>query len=190
MSTVINGVDYGPLAGLIGTWNGSRGLDIAPEPDGEDQNSYSDELIFTPSGPADNAEEQELVSLRYLHTVRKNSNGEVFHEQIGHWIYEAKTGLIMHSLSIPRGVTLLAGGRLQSDAGKLIFKVRADAKANDFTIAQSPFMKEKAQTKAFEHKLILDGNSLSYEQTTSLFIYGKDFAHKDASTLTRLHYAD
>ena len=27
-------IDYGPLAALIGTWRGDRGMDVAPDPDG------------------------------------------------------------------------------------------------------------------------------------------------------------
>ena len=33
--TTINGVNYGPLAALLGTWEGDKGTDRAPEPDGE-----------------------------------------------------------------------------------------------------------------------------------------------------------
>ena len=31
-------VDYGPLAGLIGSWSGDKGTDIAPDPDGTETN--------------------------------------------------------------------------------------------------------------------------------------------------------
>ncbi|WP_096084823.1 heme-binding beta-barrel domain-containing protein [Agaribacterium haliotis] len=185
----INGIDYGPLAALIGKWYGERGMDIAPERDGPDENPYCDELTFVPSGPAENAEEQALVSLRYHHVVRKKKNGQIFHEQIGHWIYEPATALLMHSLSIPRGVTLLAGGVAEQQGQSWQFKARASADNQDFGIAQSPFMLEKAQTKAFEIEMQLSDNELRYQQITSLFIYGKDFEHKDSSVLTRLIYA-
>ena len=35
-----NDFDYGPLTNLIGTWNGDKGMDIAPEPDGTEHNPY------------------------------------------------------------------------------------------------------------------------------------------------------
>ena len=38
--TTIDGVDYGPLAALVGTWKGAKGVDRAPEPDGEERNPY------------------------------------------------------------------------------------------------------------------------------------------------------
>ena len=116
----IDGVDYGPLRALIGKWIGERGVDVAPDSDGEqDRTEFIDEIEFVPSGPAENAEEQELVSLRYRHVVRKKENGKIFHDQIGHWIYEPETGLIMHSLTIPRAVVLLAGGKLTENALRL-----------------------------------------------------------------------
>ena len=37
MTTVIDGVDYGPLHQLIGSWRGEKGLDVSPEQDGEDK---------------------------------------------------------------------------------------------------------------------------------------------------------
>jgi len=105
MSNNIDGIDYGPLFQLIGRWSGNKGLDVAPDAAANsDKSAYSDELIVTPSGPAENAEEQQLVSVKYHHLVRKKATGRVFHDQIGHWIYEASTGLIMHSLTIPRSV--------------------------------------------------------------------------------------
>ena len=35
-------VDYDPLAGLIGTWQGDRGMDVAPEPDGSEESLLRD----------------------------------------------------------------------------------------------------------------------------------------------------
>jgi len=188
MSTVIDGVDYGPLAQLVGTWWGDRGLDVAPEPDGQASEAYYDQITFTPSGPADNAEEQELVTLRYHQLVRKRSNGRIFHDQIGHWIYEPATGKIVFSLSIPRAVCVLAGGSLSQRDGATILAVRAEPGGADFGILQSPFMLAKARTEAFEMELTVKGDELAYSETTFLDIYGRKFEHKDRATLQRILY--
>lgn len=191
MSSVINGIDYGPLFPLIGQWIGNAGMDVAPDPDeGTERSEFTDELMFIPAGDADNADEQELVAVRYHHVVRKNDNGRIFHDQIGHWLYEAATGLVMHSLTIPRGVVLLAGGSISEAGGESQFKVSARAGAEDFGIVQSPFMLEKATTTAFEMELTLAGNRLSYREVTHLHIYGNNFEHVDASTLQRVLYDD
>ncbi|MCB1702064.1 MAG: FABP family protein [Pseudomonadales bacterium] len=188
MNTVIDGVDYGPLHQLIGSWRGDKGLDVAPEPEGQDKNAYYDEITFTPSGAAENAEQQQLVTIRYHQQVRKRSNGKIFHDQIGHWIYEPATGMIVHSLSIPRAVCILAGGKLQQQGDATVFHVEASAGSPDFGIVQSPFMLEKARTTAFRMTLNISGDVMNYEETTSLDIYGRQFEHTDGCELKRVVY--
>lgn len=185
-STLIDGIDYGPLALLAGTWKGEKGLDVSPTADGgADNEPYADELSFAPLGSVTNAGEQTLVSMRYHHIVRRLSDGAVFHDQIGHWIYEPETGLLMHSISIPRGVTLLAGGGIESNAEGAVFTVSAEEGSATFGISQSPFMAEKARTKAYRMQICLKGDTLQYNQCTSLHIYGRDFEHTDESVLRR-----
>lgn len=187
--TIINGVDYGPLAQLLGRWAGDKGLDNAPDINAEsDKTAYTDELTFTVAGPAENGEEQNLVAIKYRHVVRKNENGKTFHDQIGHWIYEPKTKSIMHSLTIPRGVCILAGGTVLESNGETVFEVSAKSDSDTFGIIQSPFMKDNAKTKAFEMTLKVKGDELSYVEIMSLFIYGKDFEHSDRSELKRVLY--
>ena len=189
MNQIIDGVDYGPLAQLLGRWIGEKGLDRAPDANADPDNSaFTDELTFTAAGPAENAEEQQLVSVRYHHLVRKLSTGRIFHDQIGHWIYEPSSGLIMHSLSIPRAVCVLAGGNFEKNGESTTFKVRAEAGSDTFGVLQSPFMLEKAKTVAFEMALQVDGDQLDYKETTSLQIYGKGFEHTDKSSLRRVRY--
>lgn len=189
MNSVINGVDYGPLAQLIGRWIGTNGVDNAPDAEANpDVSPFSDEITFSVAGPSDNAEEQDLVSVRYHHVVRKLENGRIFHDQIGHWIFEKSTNTIMHSLTIPRGVCLLAGGEYKEENGASLFNVGAKSGSDDYGIVQSPFMLEKAKTKAFKMNMTVKGDELNYHEITSLHIYGKDFEHSDSSTLYRVTY--
>lgn len=78
--------------------------------------------------------------MKYHHIVRKKANGAVLHDQIGHWIYERATNTIMHSLTIPRGVCLLAGEEYQEENKPSIFHVRATADSHTYGIVQLPFM--------------------------------------------------
>ena len=189
MNSVIDGVDYGPLSLLLGKWIGNKGLDNAPDAEANpDKTYFSDEINFTIAGPAENAEEQELVSIKYHHVVRKLENGLIFHDQIGHWIYEHSTNIIMHSLSIPRAVCLLAGGKYKEVNGESIFNVEARQGSETYGIVQSPFMLEKAKTTAFCMALSVKENQLRYREVTSLEIYGKNFEHSDESILHRVTY--
>ena len=96
--------------------------------------------------------------------------------------------MIMHSLTIPRGVCILAGGKVELNGDETIFAVEAKAGSDSFGIVQSPFMLEKSKTKRFQMRLSIKKNELSYEEIIYLFIYGKDFEHVDKSVLKRVVY--
>lgn len=185
-STTIDGIDYGPLAALIGTWEGEKGVDIAPEPDGEERNLYYEKILYEAIGDVTNAESQVLAVLRYHQVVRRKSNSKVFHNETGYWSYDASSGVIMHSLTIPRGVALLAGGGAETASdGSIEIKVAASVDSDEWGIVQSPFMQQNARTTAFNHRVTVNGDEMSYDETTVLEIYGKTFDHTDRNRLTR-----
>lgn len=184
--TETDDVDYGPLTGLIGSWTGAEGVDIAPEPDGEENNPYFETITFEPIGDVSNAETQRLVGLRYHQSVTRKSTGKVFHDETGYWLWDAENETLMHSLTIPRAVCVLAGGHYtgEKDAdGRLIFHVEARIDDEKWSIIQSPFMQENARTTEFRHKVIVGNGTLYYRETTTVEIYGKTFEHTDENTL-------
>jgi hypothetical protein len=92
----------------------------------------------------------------------------------------------MHSLQIPRAVGLIAGGIYngeQDSDGRVVLKVSAKLDDKDWGIIQSPFKRDKASTKSFEHKIVVGNGRLSYEETTMVDIYGKVFEHTDQNEL-------
>ena len=78
-SSVIGGLDYGPLVGLIGTWKSAHngpGVDVAPgQADskvGEGNpavSPYYETITYTPAGEAVNASKQHLAALYYLSLI-------------------------------------------------------------------------------------------------------------------------
>ena len=50
---------------------------------------------------------------------------------------------------------------------------------------QSPFMRAKARTVAFRHRVVVDGDTLKYDETTVVDIYDRRLEHTDTNTLTR-----
>lgn len=182
-------IDYGPLKGLIGTWSGDKGIDIAPEEDGTiEENPYFETIEFKEGGDLKNAGRQHLVMLSYHQVVTRKSTNEVFHDEVGYWIWDAAAKIVMRSFTIPRGVAVVAGGTFDPDlteTEETIFRVSAKAIGTSWGIAQSSFMAENAKTIAFESELILKGDRLSFSQLTTLEIYGKEFPHTDKNELTR-----
>lgn len=102
-------------------------------------------------------------------------------------MWEAKTQIIMHSLTIPRALALLAGGRNSSSDqdNKVVLAVSTKVDDPDWASVQSPFMQDKAKTIAFKHKVVIEKNKLSYAETTTLDIYGRTFEPTDTNELTR-----
>jgi hypothetical protein len=187
-----NTINYGPLTGLIGTWQGDKGIDLAPEPDGEESHPYYETLTFEAAGDVTNAGKQTLAALRYHQVVQRKIDDAVFHDETGYWMWDSDSNTIMHSLTIPRGLALLAGGpgpehggdgAVHTEAIKL--EVAAKTDDPDWSIVQSPFMRDNAKTLAFSHKITLEQDRLCYSETTTLDIYGRIFEHTDQNELLR-----
>ncbi len=186
--TAEDSMNYGPLAGLIGTWRGDKGLDVAPEPDGQEVNPYYETIVFEGVGDVCNAETQRLMVVHYRQIVRRKSNDEIFHDETGYWMWDEAAGVVMHSLTIPRAVAVLAGGAAPAgwrEGGSVTLEVAARLGDEDWGIIQSPFMRDHARTTAFSHAITIDGGTLSYAETTELEIYGRQFSHTDENQLQR-----
>jgi len=181
-------VDYGPLEELIGVWTGDKGFDVSPEPDGSEENPYYETILFEGIGGVTNAESQDLTAVRYHQVVTRKSDDQVFHNETGYWMWDAKAGIVMHSLTIPRSVCVLAGGSYAKPSGSaasVTLEVAAKLGDPDWGILQSPFMRDNARTTEFRHTITISGDALSYSETTFLEIYGKSFQHTDKNELLR-----
>ena len=213
MSDSNTSIDYGPLTGLIGSWKGDKGMDIAPTPDDVQTSLYYETLSFEAIGDVTNAGTQTLAVLHYQQIVKRKVDDAVFHHETGYWMWDASSATVMNSLTIPRAVAVLAGGRYSASdqnqpphgasqnadetmrsevftpevtASEVItLEVKAAIDDPDWSIVQSPFMRDNAKTVAFAHKISVGGDSLSYSETTTLDIYGRIFEHTDKNELVR-----
>lgn len=177
---------YGPLAQLEGKWMGDKGMDIAPDPGGIEENPYFETIVFEPAGTAKNADRQILAAMRYHQSVTRKSDRIIFHDEVGYWYFNKQENSIMLSLTIPRAVSVLAGGTWQSTGKEqVILEVATKFGDSDFGILESPFMKKNAHSIEFSRKYILSHNLLEYEQNTSVDIYGRRVDHTDRNLLTR-----
>jgi hypothetical protein len=91
----------------------------------------------------------------------------------------------MHSLTIPRGVGLLAGGTSKKTDNGVVLEVSASEDDEDWQIVQSPFMLQNARTVEFRQSINVTDDRLSYKETTILEIYGKHFEHTDENEMVR-----
>ena len=181
----MNKIEKNPLKRLIGTWKGDLGVDLAPKPDVDENNPYYEVLTIEPVDiEIENAEEQELTAVRYHQIVREKANNKVSHSETGYWIWDKNEKIIMNSFSIPRGVSVLAGGKIELIDNELTISVSVEENDSKWGIVQSPFMHKKAKTLSFKREFKVVNNKLTYSQTMVLDIYGKIFDHIDENTLT------
>lgn len=175
-----------PLLHLIGTWKGDKGIDLAPKPDEDERNPFYETLIIEPVDiEIENAEEQELRTVRYYQYVKEIETDDVSHAETGFWIWDKENNTIMNSFAIPRGISVLAGGNVAQNGDELTFSVSSKSGDAEWGLVESPFMAKKAHTKEFSRVFKVKGNTLTYEQHTKLDIYGKQFDHEDSNTLTK-----
>jgi hypothetical protein len=175
------------LLELLGTWKGDQGIDLAPKPEIDEENPYYETLTFELlEGDIENAGEQGLVAVIYRQEVREKANDEISHSETGYWLWEKGTDNIINSFTIPRGVCVLAGGKIQQEGDEIVLSVSANLDEAHNSIAQSPFMLDKAKTLSFERTLKISGSTLSYSQKTVVDIYGKTFDHIDENKLTKI----
>ena len=186
MKTIIDGVDYGPLACLIGEWQGKAGMDLVLEPDGAAQSPYYESITFDACGDVDNADEQLLAIVRYTQVVSRQSNDKVFHHEAGFYTWEAAAASVVQSFAIPRGIAVVAGGSAEVTAKGIEIQVGATAGDSDWGITEAPFMRDNAHTQSFSHLIRVDGEQMYYEEVAVVQIYGKTFEHTDQNQLSRV----
>jgi hypothetical protein len=183
--------NLGPLGPLLGTWEGDKGTDLAPSAAAETDrqpatSKYREQMVFEATGQVDN-HEQSLFGLRYRTTAWRVGAPDPFHEEVGYWMWDAASKLIIRCFMPPRGMTILAGGTAEPDARK--FSLEAEAGSETFGICSSPFL--LAQFKTVRYTLdvdMIDDNTLHYDEHTWLLMKGRDdlFDHRDENTLNRV----
>ena len=178
--------NLGPLRRLAGVWEGRKGVDLNPKADGPERRNFIERIELQPIDPQANGP-QLLYGLRYHIHINTEEEAITFHDQVGYWLYEPATGVIMQSLTIPRGQAVLSGGHAEPDAKTLV--VTAARGATDFGIVSGPFLEHAFRTDAFRLEITFhDDGSWSYISDTTLTVRGRDkpFLHRDVNTMRKV----
>ena len=187
MSTNDFARDLGPLGVLIGTWEGIKGDDIAPDNKrGVENNKFREKMVFTPIGRVDN-HEQVLYGLRYNTTAWRLGVADPFHEEVGYWLWDAAREQVLRCFLVPRGVSVIAGGTVKVDAKK--FHLAAEVGSSTYGICSNKFLDQEFKTTRFELDITIhDQNSFSYAEDTHLLMKGRKdvFHHTDRNTMSRV----
>lgn len=177
----------GPLAPLVGTWEGSKGDDVAPSDDrGIENNKYRERMTFEAIDRTEN-HEQVLYGLRYSTKAWRIGEPNPFHEDLGYWLWDAQDKQVMKCFVIPRGITIIAGGTVEPEAKT--FKISAKSNSATYGLCHNLFLEREFKITGFDLSITIhDSKSFSYDQNTMLLLKGRKdiFDHRDKNTLIRV----
>ncbi len=178
--------NLGPLRRLAGVWESAKGIDLNPKADGPERRHYIERIDMQPIDPQANGP-QLFYGLRYHIHINTPEELITFHDQVGYWLWEPATGLILQSLTIPRGQIALASGHAKADDMKLV--VNATRGPTNYGICSTDFLEYAFRTDSFRLEITFNPDgSWSYVSDTMLKVRGQDelFAHRDVNTLVKV----
>ena len=176
--------NLGPLRRLAGIWEGKAGVDVNPKADGAERREFTERIEFEVIDPQANGP-QLFYGLRYHTRILATDEDSTFHDQVGYWLWEPATGLVMQSLAIPRGQVALASGHAEPDATRLVLTARRGE--TEYGIASTTFLEKAFRTDSYRIEVTFNPDgSWSYVLDTVLIVHGKPFQHRDVNTLVKV----
>jgi hypothetical protein len=179
-------INLGPLRRLAGVWEGQRGVDLNPKANGPERRTYYECIEMQPIDPQTNGP-QLFYGLRYHVHINTPEEQIAFHDQVGYWLWEPATGLILQTVAIPRGQVAIAAGHAEAMATKLV--LTAQRGQTEYGICSTTFLELAFRTDSYRIEVDFHSDgSWSYLSDTTLMVRGRDqpFAHRDRNTLTKI----
>jgi hypothetical protein len=178
--------NLGPLRRLAGVWESDQGVDINPKADGPERRAFRERITMDPIDAQANGP-QLLYGLRYHIHINTPEEAITFHDQVGYWLWEPATGLIMQTIAIPRGQVVLAGGAAKPGDDRI--SVEARRGDTRFGICSTTFLEAAFRTDYYRIDITFHGDDCwSYVTRTDLAVKGATppFDHRDTNTLRRV----
>jgi hypothetical protein len=178
--------NLGPLRRLAGEWQGPKGVDVNPKADGPEQRQFIEHMLFEPIDGQTNGP-QLFYGLRYHIHINTPEEDITFHDQVGHWLWESATGLVLQTLSIPRGQVAIATGHAKPDDDRLV--LTAERGQTEYGICSTAFLEYAFRTDRYQIEVNFHSDGTwSYTQETTLIVHGasEPFIHRDHNRLTKI----
>jgi hypothetical protein len=178
--------NLGPLRGLAGIWEGRKGADVNPKAEGPEHRDYTERTELQPIDPQANGP-QLFYGLRYHTRILATDEDATFHDQVGYWLWEPATGLVMQTLAIPRGQIAMASGHARPGDRQLI--LTAARGQTEYGICSTSFLEYAFRTDSYRIEVNFNPDgSWSYVLDTMLMVRGRSepFQHRDQNTLVKV----
>jgi len=178
--------NLGPLRRLAGRWEGRKGIDVNPKAAGPERREFIERIDLVPIDPQANGP-QLFYGLRYHIHINTEEEDITFHDQVGYWLWEPATGLVLQTLAIPRGQIAIASGQASPDADRLVLK--AERGQTEYGICSTAFLEYAFRTDSYRIEVVFNADgSWSYVINTALTVRGQTapFDHRDQNTLLKV----
>lgn len=178
--------EWGPLAALIGEWEGDQGLDVSfhNEHGRVNETKFRERVTFAPFGPVQNGG-QKLYGLDYRMEAFRQGESSAFHTEVGYWLWDADGGHVLRCFMVPRGTSVLAGGTAKP--ADRSFSLEANVGSETYGIMSNLYLAQRARTTKYTCKVVSEGDTFSYDScTTYVHFKGGTIEHTDRNTLRRV----
>jgi len=178
--------NLGPLRRLAGVWEGRTGVDVNPKADGPERRDFTERIELQPIDAQSNGP-QLFYGLRYHTHILATDEEATFHDQVGYWLWEPATGLVLQTLTIPRGQVAIASGHAVPEATELVLTARRGETA--YGICSTAFLEYAFRTESYRIEVVFNPDGTwSYVLDTMLTVRGRDepFLHRDRNTLVKV----
>jgi len=180
--------EFGPLAALIGTWEGDQGVNVSYDYAKKDviERTYKEKAVFNAVGDVDNGT-QKLWVIDYTTAAIPDDcpNGDVFHTELGYWIWDPQSEEVMRCFLVPRGSAILAGGKSKPDATS--FEMSAKCGDEAYGVLSNPYLVVNAKCIDYTLSCSIEDGVWTYDEDTVLELKatGKVVHHTDKNTLQK-----
>jgi hypothetical protein len=178
--------NLGPLRRLAGIWEGKKGVDLNPKAEGPERKEFTERIELQPIDAQANGP-QLFYGLRYHTHILATDEDSTFHDQVGYWLWEPATGLVLQTLAIPRGQIAMAAGHAEPGDAKLV--LTAQRGETEYGICSTAFLEYAFRTESYQIEVTFNPDgSWSYVLDTMLSVRGRDqpFRHRDVNTLFKV----
>jgi hypothetical protein len=188
MRRMSDNAEWGPLAALIGEWEGDQGLDFAyANAEGKVKDTpYREKTSMKPFGPVENGK-QVLFGLDYRMAAWRGTEENPFHTEVGYWLWDAADAQVFRCFVVPRGSLVLAGGDATPDAKD--FTMHAECGSEIYGVLSNRFLATAARTSNYKCTVTVnDDGTWAYDELTTVehARFGAVVEHTDRNLLHRV----
>lgn len=181
----------GPLEQFKGDWEGNVGVDVSYH-NKEDETAptgYFEQAWFHGPIPIVENGKQTMQGLSYEMKAWRHGEEKMnpFHDEVGYLLWEEATGQVLRCFSVPRGLSILAGGDATPTSKVLTFK--ADPGSPTYGLVQNKYLYDRARAKSFVSTFQINADG-TFSYTSDLLLdlkaIGQELHHTDRNTLHRV----